>query len=253
MSKIALPALGSRQDTPMAGHPPYTYSPFELEPRYQTQTPQPYSMRQSPGISNQDNIRRVPPITIPQQTREDLWAGDPGHISSYPANFSLHAISDPPNIHSPSSSYPLNYDSYHTNYPLYTSMEPARHLPHPHAMHVQQDPHGPSHRPPHPTEWGGPQRTDTHLVSPYARGPREMMSHSPQEPSPIEYPVVKKKRKRADASQLKILNEVYARTAFPTTEERMELAKKLDMSARSVQIWYVTWIIDFLNSCIITL
>ena len=48
---------------------------------------------------------------------------------------------------------------------------------------------------------------------------------------------VKKKRKRADAAQLKVLNDVYARTAFPTTEERLELAKKLEMSARSVQIW----------------
>ena len=63
--------------------------------------------------------------------------------------------------------------------------------------------------------------------------------------SPVEYedpnrpqePVIKKKRKRADAHQLKVLNDVYARTAFPSTEERNELAKQLDMSARSVQIW----------------
>ena len=62
-------------------------------------------------------------------------------------------------------------------------------------------------------------------------------STSPQDASPVEFPVVKKKRKRADANQLKVLNEVYARTAFPTTEERLDLAKRLDMSARSVQIW----------------
>lgn len=73
---------------------------------------------------------------------------------------------------------------------------------------------------------------------PYARG-------APTLPSPVDYdmnehsqdPVIKKKRKRADAHQLKVLNEVYARTAFPSTEERNELAKQLDMSARSVQIW----------------
>lgn len=40
-----------------------------------------------------------------------------------------------------------------------------------------------------------------------------------------------------DAEQLKVLNETYNRTAFPSTEERNELAKKLGMSARSVQIW----------------
>ncbi|KAL1743859.1 hypothetical protein HDZ31DRAFT_83137 [Schizophyllum fasciatum] len=49
---------------------------------------------------------------------------------------------------------------------------------------------------------------------------------------------VKKKRKRADANQLRVLNDVYARTAFPSTEERHQLAKQLDMSPRSVQIWF---------------
>lgn len=59
-------------------------------------------------------------------------------------------------------------------------------------------------------------------------------------PQPVlggEEPVIKKKRKRADAGQLEVLNEVYNRTAFPSTEERAELAKKLDMTPRSVQIW----------------
>jgi homeobox protein YOX1/YHP1 len=54
-----------------------------------------------------------------------------------------------------------------------------------------------------------------------------------------EEPVIEKKRKRANANQLKVLNEVYNRTAFPSTEERAKLARKLDMSARSVQIWCI--------------
>ena len=45
-----------------------------------------------------------------------------------------------------------------------------------------------------------------------------------------------KKRKRADAHQLEVLNTTYNRTAFPPTEERAALAKQLDMSVRSVQI-----------------
>ena len=57
--------------------------------------------------------------------------------------------------------------------------------------------------------------------------------------SPTDESTVKKKRKRADAAQLKVLNETYNRTAFPSTEERLELAKALDMSPRSVQIWCV--------------
>jgi homeobox protein YOX1/YHP1 len=66
---------------------------------------------------------------------------------------------------------------------------------------------------------------------------------SPQVPlpsiSPTDESTVKKKRKRADAAQLKVLNETYNRTAFPSTEERLELAKALDMSPRSVQIWCI--------------
>ena len=56
-------------------------------------------------------------------------------------------------------------------------------------------------------------------------------------PSETAEPTIKKKRKRADARQLEALNGVYTRTAFPSTEERQQLARDLDMSARSVQIW----------------
>ncbi|KIJ49426.1 hypothetical protein M422DRAFT_777382 [Sphaerobolus stellatus SS14] len=51
-------------------------------------------------------------------------------------------------------------------------------------------------------------------------------------------PLIKKKRKRADANQLRVLNATYQRTAFPSTQEREALAKELDMSPRSVQIWF---------------
>jgi homeobox protein YOX1/YHP1 len=69
-----------------------------------------------------------------------------------------------------------------------------------------------------------------HATSPYARHP----PHAASTPEPSQ---VKKKRKRADAAQLKVLNEVYARTAFPSTEERHKLAEQLNMTQRSVQIW----------------
>jgi hypothetical protein len=48
---------------------------------------------------------------------------------------------------------------------------------------------------------------------------------------------IKKTRKRADARQLEVLNAAYARTASPSTEECAQLAKELDISARSVRIW----------------
>ena len=77
-------------------------------------------------------------------------------------------------------------------------------------------------------------RTSTQL--PYARP--DIVTEEVVLPEPAE-PVIKKKRKRADARQLEMLNATYARTAFPSTEERAALAKDLDMSARSVQIWLV--------------
>ncbi|KIO29578.1 hypothetical protein M407DRAFT_21315 [Tulasnella calospora MUT 4182] len=51
-------------------------------------------------------------------------------------------------------------------------------------------------------------------------------------------PSQKPKRRRADAHQLRVLNEVYARTAFPSTEERIDLGRRLGMSPRQVQIWF---------------
>ena len=71
---------------------------------------------------------------------------------------------------------------------------------------------------------------------PYARAAPVMSPVDYEQPESTE-PTIKKKRKRADARQLEVLNATYARTAFPSTEERAALAKELDMSARSVQIW----------------
>ena len=85
-------------------------------------------------------------------------------------------------------------------------------------------------------------------TNPMYRGSRPLPhDHVPITPSPVPYdvppetqePTIKKKRKRADARQLEALNRMYARTAFPSTEERQQLARDLDMSARSVQIWLV--------------
>ena len=83
-------------------------------------------------------------------------------------------------------------------------------------------------------------------TTPSSRGATQLLNvRVPTALSPVPYNVpsettestIKKKRKRADARQLGALNGVYARTAFPSTEERQQLARDLDMSARSVQIW----------------
>jgi homeobox protein YOX1/YHP1 len=81
-------------------------------------------------------------------------------------------------------------------------------------------------------------RNSTHTQHPYSRDDPHIQRVSIElPPDPQAEQVIKKKRKRADARQLEVLNATYARTAFPSTEERAALAKQLDMSARSVQIW----------------
>ncbi|KAL0077244.1 Homeodomain-like DNA binding domain-containing transcription factor, partial [Phycomyces blakesleeanus] len=49
---------------------------------------------------------------------------------------------------------------------------------------------------------------------------------------------LKPKRRRANAKQLEVLNRVFERTSFPTTQVRNELGQQLGMSPRTVQIWF---------------
>ncbi|KAF7731001.1 hypothetical protein EC973_001047 [Apophysomyces ossiformis] len=49
---------------------------------------------------------------------------------------------------------------------------------------------------------------------------------------------IKPKRRRANAIQLEVLNRVFERTFFPSTQTRAELGRQLGMSPRTVQIWF---------------
>ncbi|CAO3686189.1 unnamed protein product [Rhizopus stolonifer] len=49
---------------------------------------------------------------------------------------------------------------------------------------------------------------------------------------------VKAKRRRANSEQLQVLNRVFDRTFFPSTQVRAELGRQLNMSPRTVQIWF---------------
>jgi len=137
-------------------------------------------------------------------------------------------------IRSPTASYPPAYMTYSTN--------PAN----AYSYHIPSQDHASSisHQS-HAAMYEEVPRLDPRSASPYSRSGTSHVSPPPPRvytPPPIspvspEEPTIKKKRKRADAAQLKVLNETYNRTAFPSTEERIALAKMLDMSARSVQIW----------------
>ncbi|KAG0173768.1 hypothetical protein DFQ28_011241 [Apophysomyces sp. BC1034] len=50
--------------------------------------------------------------------------------------------------------------------------------------------------------------------------------------------IIKPKRRRANAIQLEVLNRVFERTFFPSTQTRAELGRQLGMSPRTVQIWF---------------
>lgn len=49
----------------------------------------------------------------------------------------------------------------------------------------------------------------------------------------------KQKRKPVNTIQLRALNEIYAETAYPSAEQRAELAERLDLPVKRVQIWSV--------------
>ena len=134
-------------------------------------------------------------------------------------------------VRSPTAAYPPEY-TYPSHAPSYPYMPAHNH------DHINIQPmHPPVHVPSfEPADFA---RTDHRSASPYGRSSSNLVprSSTPPPTTPTEEPGTKKKRKRADAYQLKVLNETYDRTAFPSTEERNELAKKLAMSPRSVQIW----------------
>ena len=50
--------------------------------------------------------------------------------------------------------------------------------------------------------------------------------------------IIKPKRKRANSQQLSSLLELYQKNSFPSTNDRIRLARKIGMDPRSVQIWF---------------
>ena len=191
--------------------------PYTSDPRFQN--PQhaygSYPPRSSPSMIGTPHESRILPSPIGLQSQ-----------------MQTHLSMSSTQIRSPSTGYPA-YSSYQQPNPYgYPAAPDPRQLPPPVPMGYDTT-SGLTHRRPSLVDRNNPLRPNAHGVGPYQRVP----SANPM-PEPVAEPT-KKKRKRADAEQLKVLNETYARTAFPSTEERIELAKKLGMSARSVQIWYV--------------
>ncbi|KAM5530964.1 hypothetical protein V8D89_015346 [Ganoderma adspersum] len=201
--------------------------PFSSDPRYQSQQQAAYGSypsRSSPNmIGGPQDSRILPPLNM-----------GPSQMPSH--HIPMTSASQ---VRSPTGAYQTFATPYPQHQPnTYGYPGPAppdpRHLPPPLPMSNPYDQTSSlGGRRGSLVERSNPLRTSGHGASPYPRVP-SVVPHVPE--PPVE--PVKKKRKRADAEQLKVLNETYNRTAFPSTEERIELAKKLGMSARSVQIWF---------------
>lgn len=199
-------------DTNRYASPPNYYSTYSSSNRASPTAPE-------HGVDS----RKLPPLnTFSSPGRDERW-------SSSAPSYSVGPVDVPSNsgIRSPHPSYPDSYPAYSStntasNYGYSMPMTDPSQLQ---TVNNAQMAVSDSHR-------------STSPSSSYASGPSRVPSYTPPPISPttsVNEP--KKKRKRADPNQLKVLNETYARTAFPSTDERQALAKALDMSARSVQIW----------------
>jgi len=195
------------------------YSPQPAYPTYPSRSPPPI-------MTNPADSRRLPPLSTSSPPPGERWsqASYVPPATGYTGN----------NIRSPTATYPNQ-----NHFMQYSSTNQAN----AYQYHMQQD-HVSMNAQSHGAMFDDLPRLDQRSSSPYSRGsgsshisPPQSYTPPPISPTSPEEPTIKKKRKRADAAQLKVLNETYARTAFPSTEERIALAKMLDMSARSVQIW----------------
>lgn len=203
-----------------AAHQPTS---FPNDPRYSMQDPysstsQPYPGRPNQPMPMDPHDSRLPPISS-------------GPNQYYNAAQSMGSASHAPaHNRSPIDQYPDQF-TYNPHY------YPSGTLP-------QQGASAPYNHPPGAplgrrlsmsVDRTVPSRASIHGQVPYARDPHQVGPSYSQSNEPM----IKPKRKRATPDQLKVLNQTYERTAFPSTEERIQLAKDLGMSPRSVQIWYV--------------
>jgi homeobox protein YOX1/YHP1 len=205
--------------------PPSSFSNYDRYPHAHEAQYALYPSRTPPISGTQQDSRKLPRLA----TNTGAGWHTPSHI---------HASSNHTTagyIRSPTATYHPAYD--------YQTSSQGHGYPY-HHMHTQEyDDHS------HVSSMNPSGHIDTfetldgsrsHHHRPSSPPHKSTSQPSPPSISPIEESsTIKKKRKRADPAQLKVLNETYNRTAFPSTEERLELAKALDMSPRSVQIWYV--------------
>ena len=198
---------------------PFSFACYEPHDQLYGSSQYPAARTSPNPPDNVYDFRRLPPMSMSSTARrEEGWPTSP-FIAHMP-------FSD--EIRSPTTYHAPHYASHHMPHQVpypFTAMPPDdRNAPFPAAPYNQP-----------PQMYMGPQSSPAGRVGVSRHVVVRRHTHMP---APAEEPVIKKKRKRANAAQLQVLNETYQRTAFPSTEERQTLAVELDMPPRSVQIWY---------------
>lgn len=188
--------------------------------------------------------RTSSPVGVSPDSPEESRRLPPPNAERWPSTYVQPTSNYQPGVRSSPAYTPVypNYSVSSPNTPYSYPISPHEHSPQHQSQlaslqpssHYEIDPQRSEPRPssPYSRNAGNTQQPSNMSVPPPSGPPA-----GPPAPASPEEPTIKKKRKRADANQLKVLNETYARTAFPSTEERLALAKLLDMSPRSVQIW----------------
>ena len=190
--------------------------------------------RTSPFSGSVDPLH-PPPLDIPE---DESWQEQPYYTPH--ADLQIPPPNDmrsPHPVFSPASNYPQYHSPASSAYPAGPSSSQG-------AVHTAAAA---------PTHYLQPMAIShfyldrTNPLNPSSRNTTQLpIVRVPTAPSPMPFDVrpetsepTIKKRKRADARQLAALNRTYTRGAFPSTEERQQLARDLDMSARRVQNWSV--------------
>jgi homeobox protein YOX1/YHP1 len=224
IASLSFPPTTFNLALPPATEPTSSFSNYETHDRYSTQPLYSFPARTSSPIpANNSDSRKLPPLN----TSHPSWQSYMPTSSNYQSGVNI--------VRSPTASYPAEYAcSTHAGSYTYLSTQDQDQVQIPSLSSV----HVPTFEAPDYSR----SEQHTRSSSPHGRSSFHIAPRPPTPPplSPLgpEEGTIKKKRKRADANQLKVLNETYNRTAFPSTEERLHLAKVLEMSPRSVQIWY---------------
>ncbi|CAG8483628.1 3103_t:CDS:2 [Rhizophagus irregularis] len=190
----------------------------------------PQTTRYSPYTPSTLNPYMSSRLLSDQRRHSDL-SGYTTSISTSPRNDHsensyLHHNNNHHHHHNNPSSSPYGYDNRDRHY-------------------VQRSHYGGMHSPPSPNTYAVPHHGGYSMSSHNSHHHLQMSHHhhhhhlgSPYMDPTNSATMVKAKRKRANASQLKVLNQVFQHTFFPSTELRIQLGKQLGMSPRTVQIWF---------------